>query len=89
VQNSCTGEWHIVHWIDSKACFGDERTHKQQLDGQYSTYLNRYGTGLVIYWFGFLEGLEGCGEVLLLDHFPQAEELRLLMGCCIEETTEE
>ena len=89
VLDPSTEEWRIVHWIDSKACFGDERTHKQHLDGQYSTYWNRYGTGMVIYWFGYLEGLEGSDEVVLMDHFPQGKELRVMRGFCVDEAEEE
>lgn len=59
-----------MHWIDSKASFGDERTHSSQLEGQYRTYTNRYGPGLVIYWFGFLADMENDAEVLMLDDFP-------------------
>lgn len=51
------GQWHMVHWLDSKASFGDDRTHTQQMEGQYATYVNRYGPGCVIYWFGFIDGL--------------------------------
>lgn len=70
---------HIVHWVDSKATFGDERTHRQQMEAQYTTYLNRYGSGLVIYWFGFLEGLDDAGgEVLILDKFPPPRCIRTL-----------
>lgn len=50
-------QWHMVHWIDSKASFGDDRTHAQQMEGQYATYVNRYGPGCVIYWFGFISDL--------------------------------
>jgi hypothetical protein len=46
-----------VHWIDSKASFGDDRTHTQQMEGQYATYVNRYGPGCVIYWFGYISDL--------------------------------
>lgn len=51
--------WHIVHWLDSKASFGDDRLHSQALEGQYRTYLNRYGSGAVIYWLGFVADLAG------------------------------
>jgi hypothetical protein len=64
-----------VHWIDSKASFGDERTHSSQLEAQYRTYTNRYGPGLVIYWFGFLAGMENDAEVLLLEAFPRPQDL--------------
>lgn len=51
------GCWHIVHWLDSKAGFGDERSHRQAAEGQYATYVNRYGSGCVIYWQGFITDL--------------------------------
>lgn len=71
------GAWRVVHWVDSKACFGDERMHSQALEGQYATYVNRYGPGLVIYWFGFLAGLDDeC--VALLDGLPGPGQLRQL-----------
>ncbi|GBF92890.1 hypothetical protein Rsub_05726 [Raphidocelis subcapitata] len=57
-----TERWHIVHWIDSKASFGDDRLHAQALEGQYRTYLNRYGSGAVIYWFGFVRDLAQPGD---------------------------
>lgn len=82
-----SGRWHIVHWIDSKASFGDDRLHAQALEGQYRTYLNRYGSGAVIYWLGFVrdlgeaaggDGGGDAGEVLLLEHFPEPGNMRLL-----------
>jgi hypothetical protein len=87
-----TGRWHIVHWLDSKAGFGDDRSHAAALAGQYATYLNRYGSGAVVYWAGFVadlaagahcDGAGGAGaaaaaEVLLLERFPPAEDVRLL-----------
>ena len=54
---STDGSWQRVHWLDSKASFGDDRTHMQQMEGQYATYVNRYGPGCVIYWFGFIADL--------------------------------
>jgi hypothetical protein len=69
----------MVHWVDSKACFGDERLHAKAVEEQYSTYINRYGPGAVIYWAGYVEGLTGPPEVLLLDAFPPpAQRLQLL-----------
>jgi hypothetical protein len=64
-----------VHWIDSKASFGDARTHSSQLEAQYRTYTNRYGPGLVIYWHGFLAGMDNDAEVLLLEAFPGRDDL--------------
>lgn len=70
----------VVCWIDSKATFGDERQHRQQLREQYQRYVNRFGPGLVIYWHGFVAELQaGDGEgVLLMDRFPSEGELTVL-----------
>jgi CDAN1-interacting nuclease 1 len=46
---------HVVNWIESKATFGDRDTMAASLTEQFAAYCNRYGTGLVIYWFGFVE----------------------------------
>lgn len=38
------GTEHIVCWVDSKATFGDHRTHVKQVEEQYCTYVNRCGS---------------------------------------------
>ena len=69
----------VVCWVDSKATFGDERQHRQQLKEQYQRYVNRFGPGLVIYWHGFLSELQAEDDgVLLMDRFPSLEELIVL-----------
>jgi len=63
---------HVVNWIESKASFGDEDSHRGYLKDQFWSYWNRFGPGLVIYWFGFIEELDSNTEkgILLMDHFP-------------------
>ncbi|KFV03611.1 Uncharacterized protein C15orf41, partial [Pterocles gutturalis] len=65
-------EGHIVHWIESKASFGDESSHQTYLQDQFWSYWNRFGPGLVIYWYGFIEELDCHRErgILLKDCFP-------------------
>lgn len=66
---------HIVNWIESKALFSDGSTHQNYLRGQYWPYYNRFGPGLVIYWFGFLEEINSEREkekgILVMDKFPE------------------
>ncbi len=85
VLDPASGAWRLVSWIDSKATFGDDRIHAKQQEEQYSTYCNRYGPGLVIYWFGCIDGLGSCdANVLVLDAFPDAagvSTLPRLQGC--------
>ncbi|KAH9288554.1 hypothetical protein KI387_032671 [Taxus chinensis] len=68
----------VVNWIDSKASFGDEYSHKTQGIQQFQMYVNRFGPGLVIYWFGYIDDLNDHPDVLLLDHFPNDDELYCL-----------
>lgn len=45
-------EWKIVNWIDSKALYGDVKNHQTSVLPQASSYLHRYGPGMILYWFG-------------------------------------
>ncbi|XP_005094410.1 uncharacterized protein LOC101864514 [Aplysia californica] len=67
----------VVNWIESKASFGDPINHEQYTIDQFLPYKNRFGSGAVIYWFGFVDELADNGErgILLLDHFPKAEDI--------------
>lgn len=69
---------HVVNWIESKASFGDQQNHSRYLEEQFWSYQNRFGSGLVIYWFGFLEELDVHAKqgIKLLDCFP--EDLKTL-----------
>lgn len=63
---------HVIHWIESKALFGDEESHSGYLENQFWSYTNRFGPGLVIYWFGFINELNVNVErgLTLSDCFP-------------------
>lgn len=73
-----------IHWIESKASFGDMDSHQKYIKDQLSSYGNRFGAGIIIYWFGFLESILRCcpaedsNVFFVMDKFPQASELELL-----------
>ncbi|AKB84156.1 C15orf41 family protein [Methanococcoides methylutens] len=53
-----------ILWIESKAMFGDEREHAHYLKKQFQYYQRDYGTGMVIYWYGHIDGLTMEGNVI-------------------------
>lgn len=62
----------IIHWIESKAVFGSEEVHSDYVKNQYSSYWNRFGPGLVIYFFGYLENIVESSNkrFIIRDHMP-------------------
>lgn len=62
-----------VNWIESKALFGDPKSHQEYALKQFRPYCNRYGPGLVIYWFNFVDELqEEANEdgYMIMNDFP-------------------
>jgi hypothetical protein len=55
-----------VHWIESKASFGDDIELRKNARRQLKPYTEMFGTGAVVYWFGFVEGIEPPEGVKLL-----------------------
>jgi len=47
-----TVEWKTIYWIDSKALFGDVKTHEQSVLPQADKYVHRFGPGLILYRLG-------------------------------------
>ncbi|KAG7397829.1 hypothetical protein PHYBOEH_012091 [Phytophthora boehmeriae] len=71
VQDPKDGQLHVVNWIDSKAMFGDRHTHETENANQLQGYVNRYGPGMVIYWFGHVAHLSSDNDIFITDTFPQ------------------
>lgn len=64
-----------VKWIESKALFGDESEHRHYMNKQFNEYSKLFGEGMVVYWYGFLEGL-ASETYLIKDHsfFAECQE---------------
>ncbi|XP_014229745.1 uncharacterized protein C15orf41 homolog [Trichogramma pretiosum] len=63
----------IINWIESKAQFGSPTVHQRYHKEQYSSYWNRFGTGLVIYWFDFSDDIIDTEEkrYIVMNKFPE------------------
>lgn len=78
----CLYRGKVINWIESKGIFGDIRTHRQYMQDQFQSYGNRFGVGLAIYWFGYVEEVDACPEnkdvCIVLDKFPDKSDLEFL-----------
>lgn len=79
----------VINWIESKALFGDDATHAGYLKDQLLCYWNRFGPGLVIYWFGYLDVIEKSAEnnamIILRDCFPDEKSVTLMNPSVIDD----
>ncbi|EGI63768.1 PREDICTED: uncharacterized protein C15orf41 homolog [Acromyrmex echinatior] len=77
---------YVINWIESKARFGNMDVHQKYMKEQFLSYWNRFGFGLVIYWFGFLDCLTKSTEkkFIIMDHFP--ENITYMDPACIKST---
>ncbi|CAG2162148.1 unnamed protein product [Oppiella nova] len=44
----------VINWIECKSMFASELCHSKYYRNQYSSYINRFGNGLVLYKYGFV-----------------------------------
>ncbi|KAI2808672.1 hypothetical protein BLOT_006617 [Blomia tropicalis] len=45
----------VVTWIECKALFASLECHCEYYENQFYSYINRFGNGLILYKFGFVE----------------------------------
>lgn len=78
----CMFRGRVVNWFESKASFGDADAHRRYLREQLCSYANRFGPGVVVYWFGYVDQIaewpENQNVVTVTGEFPRKEELELL-----------
>eukprot|EP00958_Prasinococcus_capsulatus_P017734 scaffold2022_cov387-Prasinococcus_capsulatus_cf.AAC.6 len=49
--------------------------HHTKCREQFQSYVNRFGPGLVIYWFGYVRDLDDDAHVLLAADFPSLSQI--------------
>lgn len=55
-----------VHWIESKASFGDDIELRKNVRRQLKPYTDMFGTGAVVYWYGFVEDIAPPEGIIIL-----------------------
>ncbi len=61
-----------IRWIESKALFGDPRSHSLYWKKQYSKYHEMFGEGIVVYWLGCIDGFDASNGSELRNKFRNA-----------------
>ncbi len=56
-----------INWIESKASFGDRVEFRKNIRGQLAQYVEMFGPGVVVYWFGHVDDLECPPGVEIID----------------------
>ena len=56
-----------IAWIDSKASFGDDIEVRKNHRKQFRQYVELFGDGMVLYWFGIIDDIRGDEHVLIAD----------------------
>ncbi len=58
-----------IKWIDSKGLFGDAVEHRRLLKKQFVEYVELFGAGMAVYWYGFVDSIaEGESKILIKDN---------------------
>ncbi len=56
-----------VRWLDSKALFGDPDEIKRSYRRQFLPYIERFGAGAAVYWYGYVEMKREPEGLLVID----------------------
>jgi hypothetical protein len=71
-----------VNWIESKATFGDRVEVNKNTRKQLSPYVNLFGQGLVVYWFGFVDEITMEDGIFITDSSLTGLNCRPVDGEC-------
>ncbi len=75
-----------VRWVESKALFGDPRTHRIYSRKQFEVYREMFGDGYVVYWFGCVKEVENALETEFFNS-PVVSSLKAALNDMIVYTT--
>ncbi|HSV42678.1 MAG TPA: C15orf41 family protein [Methanomassiliicoccales archaeon] len=56
-----------VNWIESKATFGDRIEVNRNVKKQLEPYLEMFGQGVVVYWFGYVDDIKVPEGIHIID----------------------
>jgi len=65
---------HIVNWIESKSNFGSPTEFRNNYRRQLASYTELFGPGIVVYWYGYVEGVNKDSSVVIVEReffYPQ------------------
>jgi hypothetical protein len=68
-----------LYWIESKANFGDRTEVSRNYKRQLKPYSELFGPGMVIYWFGVVDGLQGRRDDVFVGTPETLDELERSM----------
>ncbi len=74
----------VIHWIESKATFGDNAEFRFNARKQLVPYTELFGPGMVVYWFGHLDDLE-MPEGVHISDISILEQLLVEKECTLQE----
>lgn len=58
---------HTANWIESKASFGSPNEIKRNYKKQLKPYVDLFGSGVVVYWYGFVDDIKIDKDILMID----------------------
>lgn len=58
---------HIVNWIESKSNFGSPPEFRSNYRKQLSHYTELFGPGIVVYWYGYVEGINSDTSIHVVE----------------------
>jgi len=58
---------YVVYWIESKSNFASPTEFRNNYRKQLSSYTELFGTGIVVYWYGYVEGINTDPSIYVVE----------------------